>query len=93
MVLGLDSMEISNISTGNLIVKGVANHASKEYEFSNFLPYSDLVQSQLPFEKEGKNILPKPFAYDNVSFSVLDSETEVEDPIESVYEIEDGSSQ
>ena len=46
---GLDSVDIPDISTGKLIVKGVANHASKAYEFSHFLPYSDLVQSWFPF--------------------------------------------
>ena len=32
-----DSVEITEKATGNLIVKGFANHASKEYEFSHFL--------------------------------------------------------
>ena len=43
VVFGLNIVEISDISTGKLIVKGVANHASKEYEFSHFMPYSDLL--------------------------------------------------
>ena len=38
VVFGLDSVEISDISTGRIIAKGVANHASKAYEFSHFLP-------------------------------------------------------
>ena len=42
-VFGPDSVEMSNISTRKIIVKGVANHVSKEYEFSHFLPYADLV--------------------------------------------------
>ena len=33
---GPDTIQISNISTSKLIAKGVANHASKEYEFSHF---------------------------------------------------------
>ena len=41
--------------------------------------------SQLPFEREGETIIPKPFAYDNVSYS----EYEAEDQAESVYGIED----
>ena len=73
VVFGPDSVEISDISTRNIIAKGVANHASKAYEFSHFLPYSDPVHSQQPFEREGKFILPKPFAYGNVSINVLDS--------------------
>ena len=39
VLFGLDSVDISNISTGKIVVKGVANHASKAYEFSHFLPY------------------------------------------------------
>ena len=44
-----DTIYISNISTKKLIDKGVANHASKEYEFSHFFhtqihykPYNQL---------------------------------------------------
>ena len=71
MVFGPDSVEISNISTSKIIEKGVANHASKQYEFSHFLPYSDPVQPQLPFERGGKNIVSTPFVNDllsNVSY-------------------------
>ena len=69
VVFDPDLVEISNISTGKLMVKGVANHACKAYEFSHFLPCSDLVPSQLPFERKAKFILPKPFSYDNVSIN------------------------
>ena len=72
VVFGLDSMKISDISTWKIIEKGVANHASKAYEFSHFLSYSDIVHSQFPFEREGKFILLKPFPYDNVSINVSD---------------------
>ena len=82
-------MEILDISIGKMIVKGVANHASKAYEFSHFLPYSDPVQSQLPFEREGKFILLKPFSYDNVSIDVSNLESEAEDQVESFFGIED----
>ena len=34
------SVEILEISTGNLVVKGIANHAFKAYEFSHFLTHS-----------------------------------------------------
>ena len=47
VVFGPDSVEISDISTGKIIAKGVANHASKAYEFSHFMPYLDPVQTQL----------------------------------------------
>ena len=70
-------------------MKGVANHASKEYEFSHLLSYSGLVQSQLPFERGGKTIIPTPFTYDNISISVSNLESEAECPVESIYEIED----
>ena len=72
VVFDIGSMEISYISTGKLIVKGVANHSSKAYEFSHFMPDSYLMQSQLPFEREGKFILPKPFAYDDPEFKIED---------------------
>ena len=81
-------MAITYISTRKIIAKGVANHAFKEYEFSHFLPYSDPVQPQQPFERGGKNILSTPF-YDNVSITVSNSKSEVEDSVESVDEIED----
>ena len=87
MVFGPYSVEISDISNGKLIEKGVANHASKAYEFSHFLPYSYPVPSQLPFEREGKFIVPKPFAYDNVSINVSDVESEEKHQVESVYGI------
>ena len=59
---GLDSVEITYISTGNIIAKGVANHASKAYEFSHFMSFSQLVHSQLPLEREGKKIPSTSFA-------------------------------
>ena len=89
VVFGLDSVEITDISTGKTIVKGVVNHASKAYELSYFRPCSDLVQSQIPFERGGKTILSTPFTYDNVSIGVSNLESKAEDPIESIYEIED----
>ena len=66
-------------------MEGVANHASKAYEFSHFLSYLDPVPHQLPIEREGKFILPKPFAHDNVS----DLESVVDDQVELFNGIED----
>ena len=37
VIFGPDSVEITDISTRNIIEKGVANHASKAYEFSHFM--------------------------------------------------------
>ena len=69
-------------------MKGVANHASKAYEFSHFLPYSNPVQPQLPFERGGKKILSTPFVNDVLS-KVSDSEDEEQDqhvePQEDLY--------
>ena len=73
MVFGPDSMEISDIPTGNITVKGISKLASKAYKFSHFLSYSDPVQPQLPFERGVKTILPTPFTNDNVSISVSNS--------------------
>ena len=61
-MFGPDSVEITDISTGNIIEKGVANHASKEYEFSHFIPPSKLVHSQQPLAREGKIISSASFA-------------------------------
>ena len=33
-----DSVEIIEKATGNLVVKGIANHSTKAYEISHFLP-------------------------------------------------------
>ena len=35
-----DSVEIKEKSTGKLVVKGIANHSTKAYEFSHLLPVS-----------------------------------------------------
>ena len=67
-------MEIINISTGSIIAKGAANHASKAYDFSHFMPFSEPVHSQ----RKGKKI-PYP------SFAVS---TSIVDPAVSFYEIE-----
>ena len=68
-------------------MKGVANHASKAYEFSHFLPYSYPIQSQFPFERGGKNILSTPFA-NYVLSNVLDSKDEERDQHDIGIDIE-----
>ena len=78
MIFGPDSVEITDISTGNIIGKGVANHASKAYEFSHFMPPSEPVHSQQPLVKEGKIISSASFA----------ASTNIVDPSFSVYDIE-----
>ena len=78
VIFGTDSVEITNISTGNIIAKGVANHASKSYAFSHFMPPLEPVHSQQPLAREGKII-------SSTSFS---ASTSIADLVVSVYEIE-----
>ena len=39
VILSLDEVEITDISSGKVIAKGVVNHAQKVYMFSHFPPY------------------------------------------------------
>ena len=41
VIFGPNLVEITHISTGNIIGKGAANHASKAYEFSHFMSFSE----------------------------------------------------
>ena len=41
VIFSPDEVEIIEISSGKVIAKGVANHTSKVYMFSHFLPYSN----------------------------------------------------
>ena len=41
VIFSPDEVEITDISSGKVIAKGVANHTSKVYMFSHFLPYSN----------------------------------------------------
>ena len=42
VLFGPNSVEITDISNGEIIVKGIVDHASKEYYFSHFMPFSVL---------------------------------------------------
>ena len=77
VIFGPDSVEITYISTGNIIVKGVANHASKEYDFSHFIPFLEPVHPQ----REGKKF-PSPS---------LAISTSIAEPVVSVHEIQSHS--
>ena len=79
VVFGPDSVEISDISTRNIIANGVGNHASKAYEFTHFVPYSAPVQSQHPFEREGKIYLSYPFADNDMLSNISVSQDEEQD--------------
>ena len=59
-------------------MNGATNHSSKAYEFSHFMPFSELVYSQQPLAREGKNI-------SSASFAVS---TTIANPAVSVYDIE-----
>ena len=78
MIFGPDSVEITYISTGSIIEKGIVNHASKEYEFSHFMLPSEPVHSQQPPAREGKIIASTSFT----------TSTSIADPSLPVYEIE-----
>ena len=41
VVFSLDDVEITEISNGKVIEKGVVDHTSKVYKFSHFLHYSN----------------------------------------------------
>ena len=74
-----DPVEITYISTGNIIAKGIVDHSFKEYAFSHFIPYSDPVQPQLLFEADkGINIPLLPIAdtilLPNISYSNSEEE-------------------
>ena len=43
VIFGPNLVEITYISTGSIIAKGTANHASKAYEFSHFMAPSEPV--------------------------------------------------
>ena len=61
-------------------MKGVPIHASKSYAFSHFMPYSNLVQSQLSFKaNKGIKYPLFPFAYTYLLSNFSDSDDEEED--------------
>ena len=47
VVFGPDSMQITKISTRELVAKGIVDHASKAYIFSHFIPYTVPASPQL----------------------------------------------
>ena len=80
VVFGPDAVDISDISTGNIIVKGVTDHASKAYELSHFMPYSYIVQAQLPFESDKGIKTPLlPFADTNLLSNISNSDSKEEE--------------
>ena len=85
VLFGPDSVEIKNISNGKIVAKGIADHASKAYYFSHFMPFSVPTSSQLPFEAdEGINIPSLPIAVSvsnpYISYSYSEEESSQYDP-------------
>ena len=78
VIFGCDSVEITDISIGTIIVKGVSNHVSKAYEFSHFMPPLEPMHSQQPLAREGKIIT-------SISFT---ASTSIANPYLSVYDLE-----
>ena len=62
----------------SIIAKGAANHSSKAYEFSHFMPPSEPVHSQQPPAREGRIIASTYFK----------ASTSIVDPSLSFYEID-----
>ena len=68
-------------------MKGIANHASKAYEFSHFMPFSEPVHSQQPLAREGKIISSTSFAASTsitVSLSVYEIEIQGDSDLDQV---------
>ena len=79
VLFGPDSVEITNISTREIVVKGTADHASKAYYFSHFIPFSVPTSSQLPFkDDEGIKIPSLPIAVSVLNPDISDSDSEEE---------------
>ena len=54
VILSSDDVEITEISNGKFITKGVVYHTSKVYMFSHFLPYSNPSVLLIHANEEGK---------------------------------------
>ena len=79
VLFGSDSVEITKISTGDIVMKGIVDHSSKAYIFSHFMPYIVLASPQLPFEAdEGINIPSLPIVVPVSIPDISDSYSEVE---------------
>ena len=57
VILSPYDVEITKISNGKVISKGVVDHTSKVYKFSHFLPYSN-PSALLTHDNEARNIWP-----------------------------------
>ena len=76
VLFGPDLVQITNISTGEIVAKGIVDHASKAYYLSHFIPFSVPTSSQLPFEAdEGINIPSLPIAVSILNLDISDSDS------------------
>ena len=60
-----DEVEITEMSSGKVIAKGLANHTSKVYMFSHFLPYSNPSALMSIHANEASNIWHERFRHLN----------------------------
>ena len=67
VILYPNDVEITEISSGKFITKGVANHTSKVYMFSHFLPYSS-PSALLIHANEASNIWHEIFGHLNYKY-------------------------
>ena len=67
VIFSPNEVEITYISSGKVIAKGVANHASKVYMFSHFLPYSN-PSALLIHANEASKIWHKIFVHINYKY-------------------------
>ena len=79
VLFGPDLVEITNISTRDIVAKGIANHAFKAYYFNDFMPLSVPTSSQLPFEAdEGINIPSLPIVVSVLNPDISNSDSKEE---------------
>ena len=67
VIFSPDDVEITEISTGRVIAKGVANHPQKVYMFSHFLPYSN-PSTLLIHANEASNLWHEIFGHINYKY-------------------------
>ena len=67
VIFSPDEVEITQISSGIFIAKGVANHTLKVYMFSHFLPYSNS-SALLIHANEASKIWHKIFGHFNYKY-------------------------
>ena len=67
VIFSPNDFEITDISNGKAIAKGVVDHTSKVYMFSHFLPYSN-PSTLLIHANEARNIWHERFGHINYKY-------------------------